>query len=94
MYSFQIKPHSVLPGVNIIDILKNGVFVGAIYPKDDHIKIVSAHVQPGVIEEGFAGEVFEDDGSTSFPPIPAVRLTFSPSEWTIIDGKVVRPSRN
>lgn len=78
-------------GRDIVEILIDRKVVGVIYPKEEKgIKIVSAHISASKAEKGFVGEVIEDDGSQSFPPIPAVLIDFNPSPYEIKDGKIVR----
>ena len=68
--SFRIVDHSVLPDVQIIEVLCDGEVCAAIYPQEGReIKLVSPHMD---------GDVETDDGNKSFPPIPAVIVRFDP----------------
>jgi hypothetical protein len=90
--TFNIKPHGVLLGVSIVEILEDGRFIGAVYPEGEKgIKLVSAHfADEPEIDEGFAGTVLSDDGTTSFPPIPSLSIEFEPSPYTIVGNRIVR----
>lgn len=77
---FRIKPHTIRRGVTIVEIVIDGKVVGAIYPGDGkEIRVVSAHIEKVVKDENFKGEVVEDDGSCSSPPIPHLTIRFEPS---------------
>lgn len=79
---------------DIVEILVDGKVAGVIYPSGEKgIKIVSAHISGTSTEDGFAGEVAEDDGTESFPPIPAVLISFNPSPYEIKGGRIVRPPK-
>jgi len=87
---FRMAKHSAT-GLDIVEILMNRKVVGVIYPKEDKgIKIVSAHISASEVEEGFVGKVVEDDGSESFPPIPAVLIDFNPSPYEIRNSKIIK----
>ena len=89
--SFRMGRHSIKPGVGIVEILVDGEVVGAIYPTGEKgIKIVSAHIEKTKTEEGFAGKVVEDDGAKSWPPIPAVLITFELRFYSIIVCRIVK----
>jgi len=98
MITFALKPHSVLPGENTVEILFDGKVIGAIYPdrtKPNGIKVVSVHMQEKTKEPDFSGEVVIDDGQRSFPPIPSVNITFVSSGWFIDErGRITKPSSN
>ncbi len=91
MIDFRIVPHSIRPGVRIVEVLLNGAVVGTISPGDrDSIRVISAHIAETATEEGFAGEVIEDDGSSHFPPIPHVEIVFKTSPWVIRGGRIAK----
>lgn len=84
---FRIKPHSVIPGRQTVEILMDGGVVGAIYPwEEDGIRVISAHFEMVETEKGFEGEVSIDRGGASFPPIPAVQIKLDPKGWYITEG--------
>jgi hypothetical protein len=87
---FRLSQHQGIPETEIVEVIVNGEFAGAIYPFENGIKIVSAHMSDAKVGEEFAGEVVEDDGSSGWPPIPAVFISFDPSPYTIADGRVVK----
>jgi hypothetical protein len=88
---FRVVPHSISPNTNIVEILVDGEVAGVVYPAGGKsIKLVSAHMEDSSVEEGFGGEVVEDDGSRSWPPIPAVLIQFNPSPYTIKGNKIVK----
>ena len=88
---FRITPHSILPNIRTVEILVDGEVAGAIYPAGDKdIKLVSAHIVDTAVEKGFRGEVIEDDGRKSWPPIPAVLIQFNPSPYLIQGNKIVK----
>jgi len=87
---FRIASHGFLPDTSIVEILIDGEVAGVVYPAGEKgIKIVSAHMTEVIPEGGFAGEILENDGSTSWPPIPAILIRFSPSPYVIQGNKVV-----
>lgn len=93
MVDFRIKPHSIYPNIRVVEILIDGKVAAMIYPLGEKgIKLVSAHIEETAKEEGFVGEVIEDDGSRTWPSIPAVLVTFNPSPYVIIGGKIIKIS--
>jgi len=79
--TFEVKPHSNKPGVQVAEILMDGEMVATIYPDGEKgIKLVSAHME-GVVQ---------DDGSTSLPPIPHVLIRFDPQPYTIEGNRIVK----
>lgn len=88
--TFRIAEHSVRPGVQLVEILLDGEVVGAIYPDPEKngIAIISAHFSEKNMPPDFEGEVLEDDGRGSFPPIPFIRLTFRPRKYVIVRGEI------
>jgi len=88
---FRIAPHSIFPNIRIVEILVDGEVAGVIYPAGEKgIKLVSAHIEATTVEEGFGGEVIEDDGRRSWPPIPAVLIQFNPSPYLIQGNRIVK----
>lgn len=86
---FKIQPHSVTPGLEIVEILVDGEMVGGIYPYGEKgIKVVSAHFTEIETDEGFDGEVVIDSGKSSWPPIPSVLITLDPQAWYIAGGEI------
>lgn len=78
---FRVVPHSIRPGAQVAEILLDGEMVATVYPDGQKgIKLVSAHM------EG----VKQDDGIGSFPPIPAVLISFDPQPYTIEGGRIVK----
>jgi len=72
--SFRIQQHSIRD-VEIVEILVNGVVAGVIYPTGPkRISLVSAHIESSQTDADFAGDIIEDDGSHSMPPIPALHV--------------------
>lgn len=88
--SFRIAKHSIRPGTRLIEILLNDNVVATIYSdtERDGIVVVSAHFFEKDIPEDFDGEVIEDNGEGSFPPIPSVKITFRPRRYVIRHGKI------
>ncbi|KKW45550.1 MAG: hypothetical protein UY96_C0019G0016 [Parcubacteria group bacterium GW2011_GWB1_56_8] len=69
MIGFRVVPHSILPGVQIVEVLVDGEVGGVVYPAGEKaIRIVSAHIAETATDEGFDGEVVEDDGTKSWQP--------------------------
>ena len=60
-YEFKIAPHSILPGKQMIECWRDGVFVAGIYPHQDGIRIVSKYLD-GVSED------------PSIPPAAVIKL--------------------
>lgn len=98
MITFALKPHRVLSGENIVEILLDGEVIGGIYPdrrKPNGIKVVSVHMQEPTTDPEFSGEVVKDDGQLQWPPIPSVDIAFLASDWFIDEtGRVVKPAEN
>ena len=86
--SFSLAPHSVRPGEEIVQILLNGAVVGAVYADQQKqgIKVVSVHMSDKKLDPAFEGVVVDDDGSKSFPHIPALHVTFKLSPWSLTPG--------
>ncbi len=79
---FRIRKHSIR-ATTIVEILLDGVTIGVIYPKEEQgIKLVSAHMSDQSV-------VF-DDGSSHWPPIPAVLVDFDPSPYIIEDDSITK----
>ena len=90
---FRITNHSIFPGVHIVEIIIDGKVAGVIYPLHEKgVKLVSAHIEKTETEKDFSGEVIEDNGSESWPPIPSVLVTFNPSPYVIEGNKIVKLS--
>jgi len=94
--TFKISSHTVLPGIEIVQILIDGMVVGVIYPgpTPKSIRLVSAHMSEQTKEEDFAGEVVFDDGTQHFPPIPALFIEFEPSPYRIEGRKIIKEPRH
>lgn len=76
--SFRMRDHTSNPGApTTIEILIDGRVIGTICPHHENgIRVSSDNMEERTVDEGFAGEVAEDDGSQSLPPTPAVHITF------------------
>ncbi|OGY97512.1 MAG: hypothetical protein A3A43_02010 [Candidatus Liptonbacteria bacterium RIFCSPLOWO2_01_FULL_56_20] len=95
MIGFRVVPHSILPGVQIVEVLVDGEVGGVVYPAGEKaIRIVSAHIAETATDEGFDGEVVEDDGTKSDPPIPTVYVRFDPSPYEIRGSRIVKLRRH
>jgi len=88
--SFRIAKHSIRPGTKLIEILLNNNVVATIYSdtERDGIIVTSAHFFKKDVPRDFDGEVIEDNGEDSFPPIPSVKITFKPRRYVIRHGKI------
>ena len=84
---FRLAQHSLL-GTKIVEVLMDGIVVGAIYPSSRGIKIVSAHFFEKEVPKDFDGQIIEDDGSQSFPPIPSFEISFNPRHYVILGNKI------
>ncbi|MBI4709376.1 MAG: hypothetical protein HY764_04200 [Candidatus Portnoybacteria bacterium] len=86
----RITKHAIT-GVNIVEVLVDGNVAGIIYPNGQKaIKIISAHIKDTEVEDKFFGTLIEDKGEKEWPPIPAVRISFEPSPYTIIGRKIIK----
>lgn len=91
MINFKIKPHNLLLGVSVVEILIDGKVAGVIYPESKKsIRLVSAHIEEAQADAEFSGEVAKDDGSGSWPPIPSLRIKFNPGPYTIVGNNIVK----
>lgn len=88
MVTFRLVKHSIRPNAKLVEIILNGNVVGAIYSNEDGIAVVSAHFSTKNVPKGFDGEVIEDNGEGSFPPIPSAKITFKPRKYVIVNGKI------
>ena len=79
MISFRIAGHQLRPAHQIVEVLLDGHVVAVIYPSEDSIGIISAHM----------ANVSQSDGSGENPPIPSVSITFKPRPYRIEGGKLV-----
>jgi hypothetical protein len=91
--TFTIVDHRVLPGVQIVQIEMDGKLVGGIYPGNNEIKIVSAHLAGGegafVVDKDSLLSVVFRDGQGSVFPIPHATITFEhPVSYVIVDGEI------
>ncbi len=43
-YEFKVVSHSILPGGQMIECWRDGVFVAGVYPHEDGIRIVSKYM--------------------------------------------------
>src|SRR6266581_7723909 len=86
--TFRITPHTLRPGVNVIEVLNaDGKCCATIVPSREDpntIRIISAHfAAPDFLE--FKSHY--DDGTHNFPPIPCLEIEFDPRPYHIIAGK-------
>lgn len=88
--TFRMAEHSIRPGLRIVEMVLGNDVVGTIYPdpERDGIIIVSAHFSERDVPDDFDGEVIMDVGENDFPPIPAVKITFEPRRYIIVDRKI------
>jgi hypothetical protein len=63
MITFRIQPHAVLPGVEIVEIFDGDRLVGALYPHEWGIKLVSKYMSKDQI-------LF----SPGMPPVLVIKL--------------------
>ncbi|MBA7548938.1 hypothetical protein ES705_41406 [subsurface metagenome] len=59
---FRVKPHGILPGNQMVEFCRDGVFVAGIYPHEDGIRIVSKYMD-GIEQE------------LGYPPAVVVQLS-------------------
>ncbi|MFZ2621323.1 MAG: hypothetical protein WAX85_02080 [Minisyncoccia bacterium] len=92
--NFRISPHSVLKGVEIVEVLLDGKTCAVIYPdqdSDNSIGFVSAHFAgETTYNNQFPEGVKMDTGENHFPPVPAIRISFEFRNWTIDHGQMIR----
>ncbi len=86
---FRIVEHSLKPGTKLVEILYDGNVIGAIYPKEKGISVVSAHFSDKEVPPDFDGQVVMDDGKSSFPPIPSIEVSFKPRKYYFIGKRIV-----
>jgi len=44
MYDFKVVTHSILPGSQVVEVWRNGVFIAGVYPHEDGIRVVSKYM--------------------------------------------------
>lgn len=61
---FVVAPHSIRPGVHIVEVWNEGVFVGQVVPAEDgrSIKVISKYATGEVIDESDHLPNIADDG--------------------------------
>lgn len=67
MVTFKLAPHSADPRTQIVEIWESGEFIGAIYPTEVGVKLVSKYL---VSDPEGAIEIERD----KLPPIPAILI--------------------
>ncbi|MFH0805451.1 MAG: hypothetical protein V1901_00995 [Patescibacteria group bacterium] len=67
MFSLRITEHTIKRGTKLVEILQDGEVVGAVYPTERGIKIVSRYL----LENPESAIEIERD---KLPPIPAVLI--------------------
>ena len=50
---FRVKPHGTLPGNQMVEFCRDGVFVAGIHPHEDGIRIVSKYIDGVEHEPGY-----------------------------------------
>jgi len=50
---FSVKPHGILPGNQMVEFWRDGVFVAGIYPHEDGLRIVSNYMERVEQEQGY-----------------------------------------
>jgi len=48
---FRVKPHGILPGNQMVEFWRDGVFVAGIYPHEDGFRIVSKYMTRVELED-------------------------------------------
>ncbi|MBA7593462.1 hypothetical protein ES703_00382 [subsurface metagenome] len=54
---FRVKPHGILPGNQMVELWREGVFVAGIYPHEDGIRLVSKYMDGVEHEPGYPPSV-------------------------------------
>lgn len=67
MFSFRLADHKAVPGVQLVEIVQDGEVVGAIYPTETGLKILSRYL---LADPGTAVEI----DRSKLPPIPAILI--------------------
>lgn len=67
MFSFRLADHQEKPGVQLVEIVQDGEVVGAIYPTDTGVKILSRYL---LADPETAVEIERN----KLPPIPAILI--------------------
>lgn len=44
-YEFRVMPHRQLPGQQVVECWRDGLFVVGVYPHEDGLRIVSKYMQ-------------------------------------------------
>ncbi len=65
--TFRLVPHSGVPGIELCEIWDQDTFIGAIYPTDQGIKVVSKFI----IDDPEGAVVID---RSKLPPIPAILI--------------------
>ena len=50
-FEFKVHPHSINPSNDVIECWRDGVFVAAIYPHEDGIRVISKYMTDVYKEE-------------------------------------------
>lgn len=67
MFSFRLADHQGKPGVQLVEIVQNGEVVGAVYPTETGLKIVSRYLLADP-------ETAVEFDRSKLPPIPAILI--------------------
>lgn len=67
MFEFRLADHRDKPGVKLVEIIQNGEVVGAVYPTETGLKIVSRYL---LADPETAVEI----DRSKLPPIPAILI--------------------
>lgn len=49
---FKVRPHGILPGSQMVEVWRNGVFVAGVFPHEDGIRVLSKYMTRTVTEDG------------------------------------------
>ncbi|GAH85636.1 unnamed protein product [marine sediment metagenome] len=50
---FRVKPHETMPGNQMVELWRDGVFMAGVYPHEDGIRIVSKYMDGVEHEPGY-----------------------------------------
>jgi predicted RNA-binding Zn-ribbon protein involved in translation (DUF1610 family) len=91
--TFRVSEHTIRPGVQVLEILHDGMVCGILVPHDDYpnvVRLISAHLLGAGESEGVAPHIIISDNIGERAPIPTVAFIFDPGPYIIDGGRIVR----
>lgn len=56
-YEFKVRPHREEPGVEMVEVWRDGVFVAGIYPRPDGLRVFSKFMTDSVFNDRYPASI-------------------------------------